>query len=101
MGKMKNGGVVAVAVVVAIVMPLLLSNLIYPAFQVFLPSGNIVLTPTLRVIATILMSVVDYGIAYIFIYQTLKRKKILFNTVCFALTFLLCVFWGYLWYIDL
>ncbi len=101
MGKIKNVGLVWVAAVVAIMLPLLLAPLIYPAFQVFLTTGNIVLTPKLRIIATILMSIVDYGVAYIFIYHTPKRKKLWFNGISFILTFLLFVFWGYLWYIDL
>lgn len=88
-----------VAILVAIFAPLFLMGIIYPTFQVFLPEGNVILTPNLRITATILMSIVDFGMAYLLIYHTAKRKKIVFNVVCYILTLLWCIFMGVMWYI--
>ena len=65
---------IIVAIIVAVVLPFVLTSVIYPFFQIFLPEGNIVLTPSLRIVATILMGIIDYGLAYIPIYYSNKRK---------------------------
>ena len=98
---MDDGLLIIVASVLAIFAPLFLMAIIYPAFQFFLPEGNIVLTPPLRITATILMSIIDYGIAYIVIYHSSKRKKILFNVGCYTLTLLWSIFIGFMWYMTI
>ena len=87
------------AVCIALITPILLTSFIYPAFQVFLPEGNIILTPPLRVVATILMAVISYALAYIAIYRTSKRNKVLFNLISFLLTILWNIFIGIIWWI--
>ena len=95
--KPKNAILISFAVLIALIAPLPLMHIIYPAFQIFLPAGRVYLTPTLRVIATILLGIVTYALAYIPIYFTSKRKKKVFNIVCFVLTLLYCCLCGLIW----
>lgn len=90
-----------IAALIAIITPLFIMPIIYPAFQVFLPEGNIVLTSSLRITATLIMSMIDYGLAYIAIYHTLKRKKLLFNFICYFLTLIWNIIMGMMWYLSL
>lgn len=90
---------ITIAVAVALVSPIFLSGIIYPAAQVFLPEGRIILTPPLRIAATLIMSLVVYGLAYIAIYFTDRRRKVRFNVVCYILTLMWCLFIGAIWYI--
>lgn len=99
--KFDNILLIITAIIIAIIMPFYLMNVIYPLFQIFLPEGNIILTPPLRITATIIMGIIDYGLAYIPIYYTNKRKSIWFNLVCFILTMLWCMAVGVLWYIAI
>lgn len=92
---------IIVAAVLAIFLPIFMMPIIYPAFQIFLPEGNVILTPTIRITATILMSVIDYGISYILIYHTVKRRRIWFNIICYILTLLWCIVMGMLWYLAI
>lgn len=97
--KRKDYILIVVAAIIALVAPtFFLARLIYPAFKIF---GSNYLMPVTRIVATILMAVVDYALAYIFIYKTPKRKKILFNSVAFLLTFLWNVAIGVLWWITI
>ncbi len=89
---------VMIAAGAAIFSPLILTMIIYPAFQVFLPEGRIILTPPLRITATIVMSIIDYAIAYIPIYHSALRRRVWFNVICYILTLLWCCFMGLLWY---
>lgn len=97
--KIDNIFLIIAAIIVAIIMPFFLMNIIYPAFQIFLPKGNIILTSPLRITATIILGIIDYGLAYIPIYYSNKRKCGWFNLVCFILTLLWCLVVGVLWYI--
>ena len=97
--KQSNAVLIVVAVLIAIFSPIFIMPLIYPAFQAFLPEGNIVLTPFLRITATLIMSVIDYGLAYISIYHTSYRNKALFNVIFYIMIILWCVAMGVLWYI--
>lgn len=92
---------IVIAIIIALVVPIFLMGIIYPAFQIFLSEGNIVLTPFLRLTATIVMAIIDYGIAYIPIYYSDKRKHIGFNVICFILTLLWCMALGLLWYLSI
>ena len=97
--KQSDAGLIVVAVLIAIFSPIFIMPLIYPAFQAFLPEGNIVLTPSLRITATLIMSVIDYGLSYISIYHTSYRNKVFFNIIFYIMIILWCVAMGVLWYI--
>ena len=99
--KIKNILFIIGAVVIALVMPFFIMQVIYPAFKIFLPEGNNILTPSLRIMATVIMGIIDYGIAYIPIYYSNKGKSRCFNLVCFVLTLIWCAVVGVLWYIAL
>lgn len=99
--KNTNTAPIFIAVLIAIFSPIFIMPLIYPAFQAFLPEGNIVLTPPLRITATCIMSVIDYGLSYIAIYHTPFRKKLWFIFLTYILTLLWCIAMGVLWYISI
>lgn len=95
--KFDNILLIIAAIIVAIIMPFFIMNIIYPASQLFLPEGNIILTPLLRITATIIMGIIDYGLAYIPLYFSNKRKCGWFNFICFTLTMLWCLAVGVLY----
>ena len=97
--RSESENLLVAAIYIAAISPLWLMSFIYPVFQVFLPEGNIVLTPALRITATILIGIIDYGLAYIPLYFSSRRKKVWFNIVFFSLTMLWCIFGGVFWYI--
>jgi hypothetical protein len=92
---------IIVAVIIALVAPLFLMPFVYRIAQLFLPEGTLLLTAPLRIVATIIIAVVAYGIAYIPIRFTTKRKKPVFNAVCFVLTALWSIVLAMMWYISL
>ena len=97
--KKKDYLFIILAVIIAIIAPFFLMGIIYPCGKVFLPPGNIVLTFPIRFFCTIVMAVIDYSLAYVFIHKTPKSEKKLFNITCFSLTFLWNFFIGFIWYI--
>lgn len=97
--KKKDYLFIMFAVIIALIAPFFLMGIIYPCGKVFLPPGNIVLTPPIRIFCTIVMAILDYSLAYIFIYKTAKARKKIFNITCFSLTILWNFFVGFFWYI--
>lgn len=97
--KRSDTVLIVVAVLIAILSPFFIMPLIYPTFQVFLPDGNIVLTPPLRITATLIMSVIDYGMSYIAIYHTSYKKRKLLNVMFYIMNLLWCAAMGALWYL--
>lgn len=99
---MKKLGIICFAALVALVLPCVLSPLVYPAAQVFLPEGNIILTPAMRVICTILIAIIDYFAAGFILIRWCKEwfTKIWPHVITGTLTFMWCIFIGVIWFIS-
>lgn len=93
----KTKRLILAAIAISIFLPGFITPFIYPAFQVFLPPGRIILTPALRIIATICMSIITYGVVFIFLRRTNVGRKIWFNILYYFLILFYCCFWGLLW----
>lgn len=90
---------IVVAPIMVLILPFFLEAFIYPAFQVFLPYGNIVLTPLLRVLATLVIAALTYLAVILVLHKggwaetTLSKIILAFIICCY------CFFCGFLWYI--
>ena len=99
--RKKDYILIFVAFLVAFIAPIFLMSFVYSIGQLFLPEGNIVLTPALRITCSWCVVIMDYALAYVFIWFTSKRKKVLFNAVFFVLTAFWNIFLALLWYLSL
>lgn len=97
----KNAMLITAAVMVALAAPLVMMGPVYTAARHLSSSSGMILPPGLRVAATALIAVVTYGLAYIFISFSTKRRRPVFNLVCFVLTALWCFAMAALWYLGL
>ena len=99
--NMKRAGIIVIAAIIAIVLPLALCKFIYPAAQIFLPEGNIVLTPLIRITCTIIMAIIDYVVAGFILIKYCKEwfGKVWPHLITGMLTFIWNVCVGVLWYI--
>lgn len=89
------------AVLVALLMPCILACVIYPLGKLFLPDGNVVLTPPIRIICTIIMSIIDYVLFSLIINYTSKIHKRIFRVITFILIFIWNCFIGCIWYLAI
>lgn len=53
-----------------------------------------------RVLITLFMAITTYSVAYLLIWFTILKKSIVFNVVCFILTFIWSIFMGIIWMPD-
>ena len=93
----KTKRLIFAALAITIILPVIITPFMYPAFQVFLPPGRIILTPALRIIATICMSIFTYSIVFFLLRGTNKGRKIWFNILYYFLTLFYCCFLGLSW----
>lgn len=89
------------AILVTLFAPLFLAKILFPLGKLFLPEGNIILTPSVRILCTLFMAIIDYILAYALIFHTKKRTKLFFNTIFFLFTILWNVFISIIWYLTL
>lgn len=101
MSKARDQLLITFAALIALFVPFMIMGEVYPFFQLFLPEGNIVIPPGLRIFATIVMAAMDYGIAYLAIHFTSKRYDKPFIMITVGLTFLWNIFVGMLWYLSI
>lgn len=95
----KDNNYIMSAVIVAIAAPFSLMVIVYPTGQLFLPAGNIILTPVIRTVCTLVMSILDYSLAYLFIKNTMKRKNTVYKSIFYCLTLFWNAIVGIVWYI--
>lgn len=90
------------AAAIALIVPLFLCPIVYPAAKILLPEGCIILTPTIRISATALIAAVDYALTGVFLIKECPdwfKKKKWPHFITGYLTFLWCGFVGFLWYL--
>lgn len=97
----KNLYLVFASIIVALLLPILLGGFLYESFQSFLPEGSIVLTPKLRITASIINFIVTDLVTILLLKRAGYWKELFFLVIAGTLVFLWVAFFAISWYITL